>query len=222
MGTDDLHYKRKARQLRSFARRKAQRAPYDKVLIVCEGEKTEPNYFNGLKNYLALSSANVEVTGDSGSSPLSVVKYAIARYHQEGDAGDAYDKVFCVFDKDSHADYGAALDRLVVVKPKGVFVAVTSVPCFEYWLLLHFQYTTAPFYAVGGKSAGALVLEKLRAYMPEYSKGHKLVFDQLVDQLPRAKAHALQARREAVNSGTDNPSTLVHELVEYLEGIKIW
>ena len=45
MGSDDLFHKRKAKQTRDLKRKKDKRAPYDKVLIVCEGGKTEPNYF---------------------------------------------------------------------------------------------------------------------------------------------------------------------------------
>ena len=39
MGTDDLFHKRKAREAESLRRQAAKRAPYDVVLIVCEGEK---------------------------------------------------------------------------------------------------------------------------------------------------------------------------------------
>jgi len=46
MGTDNLFHKRKAKKAVDLARRKALRAPYAKVLVVCEGEKTEPYYFN--------------------------------------------------------------------------------------------------------------------------------------------------------------------------------
>ena len=45
MGSEDLFHKRKAKAADSLKRRKAKRSSYDKVLIVCEGEKTEPNYF---------------------------------------------------------------------------------------------------------------------------------------------------------------------------------
>jgi len=51
MGSDDLFHKRKAKNAQQLARRKARRAPYAKVLIVCEGEKTEPLYLNDLKDY---------------------------------------------------------------------------------------------------------------------------------------------------------------------------
>ena len=45
MGSEDLFHKRKAKSAEQLERRKAKRSPYEKVLIVCEGEKTEPNYF---------------------------------------------------------------------------------------------------------------------------------------------------------------------------------
>jgi hypothetical protein len=61
MGCDDLHHKRKARDVRSFKRKRAKRAPYDMVLIVCEGEKTEPNYFWALVDDLQLNTANVVI-----------------------------------------------------------------------------------------------------------------------------------------------------------------
>jgi len=37
------------RRPESYRRLSPQREPYDYVLIVCEGEKTEPNYFYGLR-----------------------------------------------------------------------------------------------------------------------------------------------------------------------------
>jgi len=51
MGTDNLFHKRRERRTKDIKRRKSVRAPYDKVLIVCEGEKTEPNYFNDLRQH---------------------------------------------------------------------------------------------------------------------------------------------------------------------------
>lgn len=220
MGTDNLHHKRKAKSVNDFARKKARRAPYARVLIVCEGEKTESNYFNGLKDHLTLNNANVVVTGECGSSPLSIVEYAMQRYRDEQRTGDPFDKVFCVFDRDVHDTYQQALDRIAAAKPKATFVAITSVPCFEYWLLLHFDYTTAPFHAAGAKSTGDRVVDKLRKYIPDYQKGDGSVFAQLIEQLPRAKAHASKALIDALANNSDNPSTRVHELVEYLQNIR--
>ncbi|VAW46556.1 hypothetical protein MNBD_GAMMA03-583 [hydrothermal vent metagenome] len=60
MGTDNLHHKRKAKSISNLERKKAKRAPYDRVLIVCEGEKTEPYYFSELIDYYRLNSANIK------------------------------------------------------------------------------------------------------------------------------------------------------------------
>jgi len=121
MGTDALFHKRKARRTKDLARRKASRAPYAKVLIVCEGRKTEPNYFTGLRDDYRLNSANVEITEEGDSTPEGVLALARARYQQEQTAGDPFDTVFCVFDKDDHAGYSRALARLSSIRPRGVF-----------------------------------------------------------------------------------------------------
>lgn len=50
MGTDNLFHKRKAKNAKNLQRRAVKRDAYAKILIVCEGEKTEPNYFNGVRD----------------------------------------------------------------------------------------------------------------------------------------------------------------------------
>ena len=77
MGSEDLFKKRKARRLKDQQRRIGFCKSYDRVLIVCEGEQTEPLYFESFKQEYDLSSANVVVTDASkGSDPVSVVRYA--------------------------------------------------------------------------------------------------------------------------------------------------
>ncbi len=220
MGTDNLHHKRKAKNAGQLARRGPRREPYAKVLIVCEGEKTEPNYFLGLKDYYELNSANVEICGDCGSDPVSILKFGKQRYREEKDAGDAFDRVFCVFDKDAHPNYNQVMDAIRSARPKNTFIAINSVPCFEYWLLLHFNYSTKPYMPLQGNSACNQVLSELNAYMLHYAKGNSDVFAQLVDQLDFAINNAERALQSAEADGTDNPTTYVHELVTFLRNIK--
>ena len=220
MGTDDLFHKRKAKRASELARRKARREPYAKVLVVCEGEKTEPNYFNGLKDHYGLNSANVEVCGECGSDPLSIYRYARQLYREEKDAGDPFDRVYCVFDKDTHGTYQQALDQIGRATPKDTFLTTNSVPCFEYWLLLHFNHTTRPYVALPGNSACNQVLTKLKGYMPQYSKGDYDTFSELIEQLDFAMNNAVRAQQAAEGNHTDNPTTRVHELVDFLQNIK--
>jgi hypothetical protein len=220
MGSEDLHHKRKAKATRDLKRRASRRSSYDKVLIVCEGEKTEPNYFIELVNYYKLNSANVEIDGSCGSSPKSVLRRAEKLAKTEQDKGDGYDRIYCVFDKDSHETYEETKAKIALKKPAGLFFHIVSIPCFEYWLLLHFQYTTKPFSASGNSSISNEVLKELKRVMPEYSKGDEKVFCALLQQLEFAKQNALRATIEVENNFTDNPSTHIHELVDYLQNLQ--
>lgn len=220
MGTDNLHHKRKSKNSGQLARRAARRETYAKVLIVCEGEKTEPNYFLGLKDHYALNSANVEITGNCGSDPVSIINHGKQRYREVKNAGDPFDKVYCVFDKDAHPNYKQAMDDISNATPKNIFIAINSVPCFEYWLLLHFVYSTKPYAALHNNSACNQVLTDLKVYIPDYAKGRRDIFAELINQLDFACHNANRALQVATANDTDNPSTHVHELVAFLQDIK--
>lgn len=217
MGTDNLFHKRKALRLERSGPR---RAPYDKVLIVCEGSKTEPNYFQELIDHHEINTANVRVDGTCGSDPMSVVNHAIQLYREEKDKGDSYDRVYCVIDRDAHERFDEAVSKLAAQKPTDVFYATVSIPCFEYWLLLHFFYTRAAFTSVGKASMGDAALAALKTYWPEYGKGSAGTFAHLQGQLAFAKENAKRGLEDAQRTASDNPSTNVHELVEYLQNIK--
>lgn len=77
---------------RNFARRKPTRKAKDTVLIVCEGEKTEPNYFEELKRDLGLSNMDIVIYGkECDSDPMSVVRHALAECKK---ADHGFDYVF--------------------------------------------------------------------------------------------------------------------------------
>jgi hypothetical protein len=97
------------------------------ILIVCEGEITEPSYFNQFR----INSAKVKSVGE-GYNTVSLVNRAIV-LAQQGN----YDQVWCVFDKDdfNDNDYNAAI-QIAEVNNFGVAYSNQS---FEYWFLLHFN-----------------------------------------------------------------------------------
>ncbi|MCY4131339.1 MAG: RloB family protein [Nitrospira sp.] len=200
----------KRTQGNSLTRRQYVREPYDKVLIVCEGEKTEPNYFKGLKNHLRLKTANVAIVGE-GATPAKIVERAKELEKQEKKRGDPFDTIFCVFDKDRHTDYEKALGQL---KARKNYEAIPSVPAFEYWLLLHFRYTTSPY-----QDASELV-RALKGHLPDYEKNDATIFGKLQGKLETAKENAARSLEDRSRAKTDNPSTKVHILIEALQGIK--
>ncbi|MBK5931314.1 RloB domain-containing protein [Halochromatium salexigens] len=219
MGSDDLFRKRKERTKAALRRKKARRDPLAVVLIVCEDEKAAPTYFADLRDKLGLNAHNVVITGECGSSPDSVAREAIRRVEQEPD----FDRVYCVIDRDQHNDYDKALNRIGSKRLRTrsgepvLFKAVTSVPCFEYWLLLHARYHTAPFHPTPSRSPCAAVIAELKkGPIPEYEKGLQGVYDRTKSRLQQAIQNAKRALKAAEAAGTNNPTTRVHELVAAL------
>jgi hypothetical protein len=220
MGSDNFHHKRRARAARSFKRKLAKRAPYDMVLIVCEGEKTEPNYFRALIDDLQLNTANIRIAKNTaGSSPRNVVDTARKEYKKEKD----YDAVYCVFDKDQHQSYAEALDIIRREKARGKrgcpIYAITSIPCFEFWILLHFTYTTKGFDTGHGSICGN-VISDLKKFLPDYEKGEANTYLIIKDRIPKAISNAKKTAAYCKSSGTDTPSTEMYLFVEYLQQLK--
>lgn len=197
------------------------RKPHDKVLIVCEGEKTEPNYFNGLINFYKLSTAYVTVTGDCGNDPMSVVDKAISKERDERKSTSGhFDRVYCVVDRDRHPNLDQARSAIDRAKPKGRFYFVLSDPCFEFWYLLHFVRSTKPYSPVGRKSAADHLLSELKLHMPGYEKGITDYFASLHERLGTAIKNARIVYQQSKETDCTNPSTEVHLLVEYLINLK--
>jgi len=209
--------RRRPRSAKAYRRKGAIRESYDVVLIVCEGEKTEPGYFEGLKRAYRLSGANIKVVSGEGSDPVSIVKHARRKLEQDG-----YDRAFCVFDRDGHVNYQEALDLVANSAPgkKGRLAAISSVPCFEIWVLLHFGHSAAPFSASGGRSACDNVVRAIRGHIPEYHKAMAGLFESLQPHLEAAVTHGRRLARHNDDTGSSNPATKVHELVGYLRGLK--
>ena len=72
MGTDNFHHKRKES---SLTRSKKHKNVLPFILIVCEGEKTEPNYFIWYKNNCK-QAINIEIFGE-GKNTESLVRETI-------------------------------------------------------------------------------------------------------------------------------------------------
>ena len=175
MGKDNQPKHRQ--QARDLRRREALRAPFERVLIVCEGEKSEPLYISDIRSDYRLATANVQVLSSAfGTQPLQVVEYAEMLF-RGGDRSKAiqpraFDRLVAVFDRDDHASYHQALAKAEALNGKlkndadesVPFQAAASVPCFELWLLLHFEDVHAPIHRNE-------VYDRLKPYLPGYDKG---------------------------------------------------
>lgn len=219
MAAKDLFSKRQPSNTKGSRPEAPVRTPAPRVLLVCEGEKTEPTYFHDLIRSWGLST-QVKVGKNDTSSPDRVVERAQALQAQAQREGDAFDAVYCVFDRDAHERFPDAVARLKVLGLP--FQGVVSVPCFEFWLLLHFGYTDKPYACKGKKSVGDAVVADLKTKQgfAQYGKGMKGVFALLEPKLPIAMQHATTlAAQPAEDAEYPNPSTQLHDLINQLQKI---
>ena len=131
------------RRERQEARRQINTKPKRKrYLIVCEGEKTEPNYFESLKHALpkgVLEVVDFRIIGD-GFNTESLVQQAIQiRTKWESESGRTVDKLWVVFDKDSFLP-DAFNNAIQLCENTPKTEAAWSNEAFEIWYLLHFEF----------------------------------------------------------------------------------
>lgn len=194
---------------RSLRRRAAFRDPLPLVLVVCEGEATEPDYINGFRLAHGANTVNVHVQSPGGDPKLLVERAvamrdsAAAAAKRGRDANLAYDEVWCVFDVDRHARIDAAR---TLAAAAGVHLAVSN-PCFELWLLLHFG-------DHGAHVTAGQVHRLVRKHLPRYDKHLRFeaVAPGYLDAVSRADA--LDRRLAGVGEVGGNPSTGVFRMTE--------
>jgi hypothetical protein len=224
MGSEDLFHKRKARTGAALQRQTHTRTKNKRYLIVCEGTKTEPNYFREMLVDLQVRPSVVRIAPNDGNSPDRIVAHALALYQDDAQCGDAYDAVYCVFDRDTHTTFDAAVQDTLRLNKKGKpLIAITSTPCFEVWLLLHFECSTQPFMPTGKKSAGDRVMSALKkkSGFGHYEKNQNGVYSRLKTRLSDALDHAAALRKQGVAMGSSNPATDIDQLVSVLLKLKL-
>lgn len=203
MGSDDL-YKRK-RELKEFKRRVGTRGKdRDLILIVCEGEKTEPYYFKGFRL------TNVTVIG-TGFNTQSLVERAYDLKTQAIVDKRRYDQVWCVFDRDSFNP--ESYNNAFFLADKYQMRVAYSNEAFEIWYLLHFNYYDAAL-------SRDQYIDKLSHLLGhKYEKNSPLTYNEIYKYQDNAIQRAVQLRLRYSNPNPekDNPSTTVHLLIQELK-----
>ncbi len=214
---------RKQRKIDDYKRRESFKEPLKSILIVCEGEKTEPIYFNALKETLRLIMVDVEIVG-GGGAPITVVNRAIELREDRKEIAKkmksltkaVYEVIYCVIDVEAPTPH-ESLARAVNKAESNNFEVVLSNPCFEYWYILHFKKTSAPF----NRSQDAKAA--LRREHPAYNESDTTIFNVVYPKTSDAIKHSKEVLKEQHNDSEDlsdcNPSTHVHKIVEYLQNM---
>jgi hypothetical protein len=239
MGTDDLH---KVRQTGRRERKAGTRAMKERQwLVVCEGEKTEPNYFRGLIDYLHIekegrdisSSVHIHGVGRNTESLMMSVEGFFEKVDEEyGAMLIPYGNIAVVFDRDSFGrgqfNHAISMGHMQEIEHPDIheYVSAWSNESFELWILLHFQYFDSALdrrtlndkltdiFRKGG------VLSKRESYSGSMKSKDSLFYD-IIRCGGRVESAVKNARRLDSrfidNKYADhNPRTKVYKLVELL------
>lgn len=194
------------RDASSFGRNSPYLRQQPLVLVICEDEKSSKDYLTDAKVHYR-ATAMVDVANVGHSDPRGIVRKAIQK-------STKFDQVFCVIDRDTHPTFNEAV-ALARENPK--VVLITSYPCFEYWLYLHFKYTRRTFRRSGVHSPADQMIGHLKKCegMKNYDKGQvKSLFKTLLPRLPNAFVHAARSVNDAAKDGESDPSTQLHLVLE--------
>lgn len=207
-------------------RKLGRRQPGRRFLVVCEGEKTEPNYLREIQVALRIHAANLFVTHAGVTEPRQIMEAAweIFQTGKGSFRAKAADVVVAVFDRDEHRTYHDALtyaEALDAKQPKNDdkqpvrILAVPSHSCFELWSLLHFKDQQTPIHRHDA-------FEQVRSFVPGYDKGMRGLFAKTRELLPTALERAYRLA-ESSDPREEGPWTGMHLLVHLLldEGLEL-
>lgn len=177
------------------------------VAVLTEGKVTEPEYVKILKSIYR--EVNIKIINRGKGSPKTLVNKAINYQSKLDNSNPDYDEIWCIFDVDEHRDIEGAIQES---RDSGINIAISN-PCFELWLVWHYQDQTGSIHRHAiqsrAKKLGITDGKKITA------KAQKELLDRYNDAKTRAKE--LESKHEGDGSKSwKNPSSQVWRFVDRL------
>lgn len=204
-------------------RREGVRMQRQYFLIVCEGAKTEPLYFEAFRADLpkgVLENTNLEIEGE-GKNTLSLIEEVMEiRRRREKAVGRHYDQVWAVFDSDSFPaqNFNNAIFKARDANPE--IRCAWSNEAFELWYLLHFEFfqdaASRHQYQARLEQVISQKMGKSFKYLKNDSDMYALLKKYGNRRQAIAWAAALEKRHQRENFADHNPCTKVYKLVQEL------
>lgn len=187
-----------------------------KMHIYCEGEKTEPLY---IKSYIENKFGDklrdvVVIENTKKNTPVQLVKEA--KNCIDGGKHPAGDSYWVVYDREAVAMYSDALHEQAynLARQHGINIALTNV-CFEYWLILHFNESNAPYSSYDDLMAKSCLKSEFKSTAnKKYEKGSSHVYNIVCKGINDARRRAKAINKQTLDSAPAN-TTRPHHLNPY-------
>ena len=191
-----------------LSRRQGVREIKQSFLIVCEGEKTEPDYFKAFR----MTAATVKAVGQAMNT-MTLVSKAISIRDADQKRKKVYDQCWVVFDKD---DFPAKdFNEAIQYAEKNGFRVAYSNQAFEYWFLLHYNLHTGAIHRNQYKD----MLTKLTGMPYIKTEGYGAVMYNLLLSRQQQAIHNAETVLAEISHGNpaeEESSTTVQKLVSEL------
>ena len=194
-------------------------------MIVCEGEKTEPNYFKSFPKKIGKVIYDVQFEG-GGINTIQVVEKAI---EIRDNSAQKYDRVWAVFDRDSFTSQSFN-NAILIAKAHNIKCAWSN-EAFELWYLLHFKDQITSMNRDKYKNAIEDAINQMRnkkkrnkkkAIPFTYNKNDPNIYELLKkygkQNIAIKRARKLCEKIDGEKFANYNPQTMVFKLVEELNG----
>ena len=212
---------RRRQQRDALVRRSQKRRDKRTILLVGEGEETERNYFDAIKREdIVAKRFAVTVKKRHGVSPERVVEEAIGYKEQAESRGEDFDEVWCVLDVEG-SEKRDSLEAAVRLAEENGITLYLSNPCFEVWLLSHFERRSRAY-----NNCDVVIVRLNRKWRTlcrqDYRKNDDRIYQRVSGLTEEAIENARLVRevdhRDIENTADCNSSTEVYRLVGKLMG----
>ncbi len=180
------------------------------IVVFSEGKNTECDYIKALKRLPEVyqsTSLRIVVDPTHGVDPLTLVQTAVSH-----DGYADIDECWCFFDVECPVPHAHLKEAKDLADRKRIKLAISN-PCFELWLLLHFELVTA---ALTTKEAES----RYTKYDKQYNREHGKRIDATLFTTEEISGAVSNAKRlEQRHTGVtvfpeDNPSSGMHRFIE--------
>jgi hypothetical protein len=203
MGHDKLFHKNKLARLQKNRKLR-------KILIVCEGEKTEPNYFVKFDANPEVYD-NLDIHG-TGYNTVSLIREAIRIRDEAILKREPYIETWCVFDKDDFPI--ETFESAIRLAEQNRIKCAYSIEAFEIWYMLHFHFYDAALSRHQYKEKLSELLKK--TYTKNDTEMYRLLKKK--QDIAMKNARTLFYRQCTLPLKDQNPVTTVFQLIERLLG----
>ncbi len=213
--------------LRRYEKQDQKRKPRQivcKILIVCEGTKTEPNYFKAFEKLNRGTCVyNLDIIGE-GVNTIQVVDKAIELRNKAKYTEREYDRVWAVFDRDSF--HPKKFNGAVIKANNNGIECAWSNQAFELWYLYHFNNRVTAMNREEYKKAISVAVNKSSKYKfkKEYKYAKNDIENYNIMTTYGSQENAIKWAEAESQEYTDqcyakhNPCTMVFNLVRQLRG----